>query len=110
MLSVRPSKSRPDQGVIKVKTTTLNQSNEPVQVSVGNLLVRRRQLPRTRCWVGATRRTRPDRGADRNSGGSEDLFDPVNGAVGANLSSADGKGRFGRSTSVRQSRSAEPFE
>lgn len=42
VLEVRPSKSRPDQGVIKVKTTTLNQNNEPVQVSVGNLIVRRR--------------------------------------------------------------------
>lgn len=38
----RPSRSHPDQGVIKVKLTTLNQSNEPVQVSVGNLIVRRR--------------------------------------------------------------------
>jgi acyl dehydratase len=42
VLAVRPSKSRPDQGVIKVKTTTLNQSNEAVQVSVVNLIVRRR--------------------------------------------------------------------
>jgi len=42
VLEVRPSKSRPDQGVIKVKTTTLNQNNEPVQVSIGNLIVRRR--------------------------------------------------------------------
>lgn len=42
VLEVRPSKSRPEQGVIKVKTTTLNQNNEPVQVSVGNLIVRRR--------------------------------------------------------------------
>ncbi len=42
VLEVRPSKSRPDQGVIKVKTMTLNQNNKPVQVSVGNLIVRRR--------------------------------------------------------------------
>jgi len=42
VIDVRPSKSRPDQGVIKVKTTTLNQRNEAVQVSVGNLIVRRR--------------------------------------------------------------------
>ena len=41
VLEVRPSKSRPDQGVIKVKTTTLNQNNEPVQVFVGNLIVLR---------------------------------------------------------------------
>ena len=42
VLEVRPSKSRPDQGLIKVRTTTLNQSDEPVQISVGNLVVRRR--------------------------------------------------------------------
>jgi len=42
VLEVRPSKSRPDQGVIKVKTTTLNQNGEPVQVFVGNLIVLRR--------------------------------------------------------------------
>ena len=40
VLEIRPSKSRPDQGVIKVRTTTLNQHNEPVQVSVGHLSVR----------------------------------------------------------------------
>ena len=42
VLEVRPSKSRPDQGLIKVKTTTLNQDGEPVQISVGNLVVPRR--------------------------------------------------------------------
>jgi acyl dehydratase len=42
VLEVRPSKSRPEQGMIKVKTTTLNQNGEPVQVSVGNLVVPRR--------------------------------------------------------------------
>jgi acyl dehydratase len=42
VLEVRASKSRPDQGVIKVQTTTLNQDNQPVQVSVGNLIVPRR--------------------------------------------------------------------
>jgi acyl dehydratase len=40
VLETRASKTRPDQGVIKVRTTTLNQSNEPVQVSLGNLMVR----------------------------------------------------------------------
>jgi len=39
ILEVRRSRSRPDQGLIKVRTTTLNQNNEAVQVSVGNLLV-----------------------------------------------------------------------
>jgi acyl dehydratase len=42
VLDVRPSKSRPDQGVIKVKTTTLNQNDAAVQISVGHLIVRRR--------------------------------------------------------------------
>ena len=40
VLEIRASKSRPDQGVIKVRTTTLNQHNEPVQMSVGHLIVR----------------------------------------------------------------------
>jgi acyl dehydratase len=42
VLEVRPSKSRPDQGLVKVKTTTLNQSGEPVLTFVGNLIVRAR--------------------------------------------------------------------
>ena len=42
VLEVRPSKSRPDQGLIKVRTTTLNQAGEAVQVTVGSLLVPRR--------------------------------------------------------------------
>jgi acyl dehydratase len=42
VLEVRPSTSRPDQGLIKVRTTTLNQKGETVQVSVVNLLVQRR--------------------------------------------------------------------
>lgn len=42
VLEVRPSQSRPQQGVIKLRTTTLNQDGEPVQVSVGNLIVPRR--------------------------------------------------------------------
>ncbi len=43
VLEVRPSKSRPDQGLIKVRTTTLNQNGEAVQIHVGNLIVPRRQ-------------------------------------------------------------------
>jgi acyl dehydratase len=42
ILEVRPSWSRPDQGLIKVRTTTLNQNGEAVQVSIGNLVVPRR--------------------------------------------------------------------
>jgi len=44
VLEVRPSKSRPDQGMIKVRTTTMNQNDEPVQISVGNLMVPRRPV------------------------------------------------------------------
>ena len=43
VLDVRPSKSRPSQGLIKVRTTTLNQHDEPVQIQVASLLVLRRQ-------------------------------------------------------------------
>jgi acyl dehydratase len=42
VLEVRPSRSRPDQGMVKVRTTTLNQNNEPVQVMIANLVVPRR--------------------------------------------------------------------
>jgi acyl dehydratase len=42
VLEVRPSKSRPDRGLIRVRTTTLNQNDEPVQIYTGNLLVPRR--------------------------------------------------------------------
>lgn len=42
VLEVRASKSHPDQGVIKVRATTLNQHDEAVQVFVGNLIVLRR--------------------------------------------------------------------
>ena len=45
ILEVRPSKSRPDQGVVKVRTTTLNQAGEAVQVFTGNLIVPRRPAP-----------------------------------------------------------------
>jgi acyl dehydratase len=42
VLEVRPSRSRPDQGMVKVRTTTFNQNDEPVQIFVGNLVVPRR--------------------------------------------------------------------
>ena len=42
VLDVRPSKSRPDRGMIRVRNTTFNQNGEPVQVFTGNLLVPRR--------------------------------------------------------------------
>jgi len=46
VLEVRPSKSRPDLGVIKIRTTTLNQNGQAVQVTVGNLMVPRKMVPR----------------------------------------------------------------
>ncbi|MCF4125813.1 MaoC family dehydratase [Methylobacterium sp. SyP6R] len=42
VIELRPSRSRPSQGLAKVRTTTLNQHGEPVQVLVANLLVVRR--------------------------------------------------------------------
>jgi acyl dehydratase len=44
ILEVRPSTSRPDQGLIKVRSTTTNQAGEAVQIAVGNLLVPRRPV------------------------------------------------------------------
>ena len=43
VLEVRPSRSRSNQGLIKVRTTTLNQKDEAVQVQIANLIVPRRQ-------------------------------------------------------------------
>ena len=42
VLEVRPSRSRPEQGLVKARTTTLNGRGEPVQVLVANLVVPRR--------------------------------------------------------------------
>jgi acyl dehydratase len=42
VLEVRPSKSRPDQGLIKMRSTTLNQDGQAVQILVGSLIVPRR--------------------------------------------------------------------
>jgi len=44
VLEVRRSKSRPGQGFVKCRTTTLNQNGEPVQELVMNLLVQARNL------------------------------------------------------------------
>ena len=43
VLDVRPSKSRPEQGLIKIRTTTLNQDDEAVLVYVVNMVVQRRK-------------------------------------------------------------------
>jgi acyl dehydratase len=42
VLDIRPSKSRPDQGIIKMRTTTMNQADQPVMMLVANMLVPRR--------------------------------------------------------------------
>ena len=39
VLEVRRSSSRPNQGIVKLRTVTLNQHDEPVQIMVGNLVV-----------------------------------------------------------------------
>ena len=44
ILEVRPSRSRPEQGLVKVRTTTFNQRGEPVQILVVNLFVPRRPV------------------------------------------------------------------
>lgn len=42
VLEVRPSRSRPHQGLVKVRITTTNQDGDAVQVFVANLVVPRR--------------------------------------------------------------------
>ncbi|MGZ5257084.1 MAG: FAS1-like dehydratase domain-containing protein, partial [Burkholderiales bacterium] len=42
VLEVRPSKSRPEYGWVKLRMTTTNQNGEPVQVMVANFIVQRR--------------------------------------------------------------------
>ena len=43
VIEVRPSKSRPEQGLIKLRTTTLNQDGEAALMHVVNLVVLRRK-------------------------------------------------------------------
>jgi acyl dehydratase len=45
VLEVRPSRSRPGQGFVKARVTTLNQRGEAVQVVVMNLLVQAHPRP-----------------------------------------------------------------
>lgn len=42
ILEVRPSKTKPKQGIVKVRVVTLNQDSEAVQTYVGSLVVMRR--------------------------------------------------------------------
>jgi acyl dehydratase len=46
ILEVRPSASRPGQGFVKCRSTTVNQNGEPVQILVINLLVQSRSKGR----------------------------------------------------------------
>ena len=46
VLEIRPSKSRPEQGIVKVKVTTLNQGGEALQIYIANLVVQRRRKGR----------------------------------------------------------------
>ena len=48
IMEVRPSKSRADRGMIRVRTTTYNQNGEAVQVFTGNLIVPRRPARKER--------------------------------------------------------------
>jgi acyl dehydratase len=46
VIEVRPSKSRAEQGLIKLRTTAVNQNSDPVLVHVVNLVVpRRKHIP-----------------------------------------------------------------
>lgn len=42
VLELRPSKSRPEIGLVRMRNTTFNQHREPVQIFTGSLVVQRR--------------------------------------------------------------------
>ena len=42
VMELRPSQSRPEIGIMKVKLTTYNQANEPVQIAYPTMIVPRR--------------------------------------------------------------------
>lgn len=45
ILEIVPSRSKPNQGIVKVRNTTLNQNGEEVQVFTAKLLVLKRPAP-----------------------------------------------------------------
>jgi len=47
ILEIAPSRSRPDRGIATVRSETLNQRNEVVQVLTARLIVFRRPSPTT---------------------------------------------------------------
>jgi len=44
VLEMRPSRSRPDHGLMKLRTRTLNQHGQVVQEVIGNAMVPRRPM------------------------------------------------------------------
>ncbi len=42
VLDIRPSKSQPDRGIVRIRNTTRNQRGEPVMIQVATILVPRR--------------------------------------------------------------------
>jgi len=42
IVEIVPSRSKPNQGIVKVRNTTINQKDEPVQVFTASILVYRR--------------------------------------------------------------------
>lgn len=42
VIEIRPSRSKPNQGIVRMKSMTLNQHDEPVQTLIAKLLVFRR--------------------------------------------------------------------
>ena len=44
ILEIRSSRSKPDRGIVKVRSTTFNQNGEEVQILLANLMVFRRTL------------------------------------------------------------------
>ena len=41
VLGARPSRSKSEQGIVKIRVTTSNQNNELVQIMISNLVVQR---------------------------------------------------------------------
>jgi acyl dehydratase len=45
VVEVRPSRTRPERGLVRVRTTTLNREGQAVQTMIANLVVPRRVVP-----------------------------------------------------------------
>lgn len=45
VLEVRPSRSNPERGIVRMRSTTLNQHDEPVMIQTAALIVPRRPSP-----------------------------------------------------------------